>query len=60
MGNRIKIGLEIRIHDKDIALTKQGIDSPQCILAAAAPTKPVAVESKVLFKYRFQNMRNAA
>jgi len=56
MGNRIEVGLEVRIHDKCVALMKQGGYLSQCILAAAAGAKPIALAGEVPLKDRFQNI----
>jgi len=56
MGNRIKVGLQVRIHYKGVSLLEQGIHPSQGVLATATGTKPVAVGRKVTFKDRFQNI----
>src|SRR5271157_214676 len=56
MGNRVEIGLKVRIHYKRVTLTKQGIHVTQSILATTTRTKAIARFCKVLLENRFQNI----
>ncbi len=56
MGNRIKVGLQVRIHDIGVSLMKQSVHPSQGVLAAVAWAKPITVACKVPLEDRFQNI----
>ena len=56
MGDRIEVGLQVRIHDIGVTLLKKQIHPSQRVLAATARPKPVTVVREVLLKDRFQNI----